>query len=42
VTVESGIGAVNQHIGHLQQTIAVQRVSFDRMTERVERRLEIA
>jgi archaellum component FlaC len=45
VTLESGQGVITQQIGHLQQSIAGQQVSFDRLTERVERlekRLEIA
>lgn len=45
VTLESGQGVITQQIGHLQQSIAGQQVSFDRLTDRVERlekRLEIA
>lgn len=45
VTLESGMGVLTQQIGHLQQSIAGQQVSFDRLTERVERlekRLELA
>jgi len=45
VTLESGQGVMTQQIGHLQQSIAGQQVSFDRLTDRVERlekRLEIA
>lgn len=37
VTVEAGMGTINQQIGHLQHAIAGQQVSFDRLTERVER-----
>lgn len=44
VTLESGQGVLTQQIGHLQQSIAGQQVSFDRLTDRVERlekRLEL-
>jgi phage shock protein A len=42
--VEATQGTTLQHIGHLSTSIAQQQVSFDRMTERVERmesRLEL-
>ncbi len=44
-TVEATQGTILQHVGHLATSIAQQQLSFDRMTERVERvekRLEIA
>jgi predicted DNA-binding protein len=44
-TLESGQGTITLALGHVQQSIAGQQVSFDRLTERVERverRLEIA
>lgn len=44
-TVEATQGTILQHIGHLSTSLAQQQLSFDRMTERVERvekRLEIA
>ena len=36
-TVEAGQGAILQHIGHLTSSIAQQQVSFDRLSDRVER-----
>ncbi|MFT4243416.1 MAG: hypothetical protein QM569_14180 [Acidovorax sp.] len=42
--VEASQGTTLQHIGHLSTSIAQQQVSFDRMSERVERmetRLEL-
>ena len=44
VTLEGGQGSILQHLGHLATSIAQQQVSFDRLTERVERverRLEL-
>jgi uncharacterized coiled-coil protein SlyX len=44
-TVEISQGAILQHIGHLASSIAQQQVSFDRLSQRVERiekRLELA
>lgn len=44
-TIEASQGTVLQHLGHVSTAIAQQQVSFDRLTERVERlekRLEIA
>ena len=36
-TVEATQGTILQHTGHLASSIAQQQVSFDRMSERIER-----
>ena len=42
--VESSQGSIMQHVGHLASSIAQQQLSFDRLSDRVERlekRLEL-
>ena len=42
--VESSQGSIMQHVGHLATSIAQQQISFDRLTdrlERMERRLQL-
>ena len=44
-TVEAKLGTVLQHLGHFASSIALQKASFDRLTERMERmekRLDLA